>query len=202
MIELLENNEVILLMFLADELPAEDRAEVTQMLASDAGLRRELEQLSRAYEESSDGLRRLDEANPIHAGAQAVGVRHVMHAIRQRLDKPAPVPGRVRETRKLHYPWWAYPAAAAAAIFLAFLTWWGNHEGSAGLYDDGPARLPFVRNHDGRDDGVYALMPNDPNAKLAEELENTFKTHNDPDSALLALRDAPRMADLGSDSDE
>lgn len=191
MIESLENNEVILLMYLANELPSEDQAEVTQMLASDANLRAELRRLRSAYEGFEDRLRRLDALSAPTESSENYAVRRVMRAVCRQLATPRIVETPVVEPRKLHYPWWAYPTAAAAAILLAFLTWWGNHGGTPGAYDDRPSRPPFVRN-----------VSDDPNLKLAEEVERTFKTNNDSDIALLALRDdSPRLGDLG-DTDE
>src|SRR5690349_24514678 len=55
MLQRLENNESVLLMYLAGELPAEDRAEVEQQLAADAGLRATLERLR----ETNDALARV-----------------------------------------------------------------------------------------------------------------------------------------------
>lgn len=195
MIELLENNEVILLMYLADELPPVDRAEVTQMLASDASMRAALDQLRFAYEGAQKGLRTLDASSGPTQSSENAAVRRVMRAVCRQLAAPPVVQTPVVEPRKLSYPWWAYPTAAAAAILLAFLTWWGNHGGMPGGYDDRPMHpSPYAH-----------IVPDDPNLKLAEEVERTFKTNNDPDIALLALRDdAPRVGDqdFGGDPDE
>ena len=48
LLQQLENNEAILLMYLADELGADDRREVEQMLRGDAGLAAELDELRAA----------------------------------------------------------------------------------------------------------------------------------------------------------
>jgi len=56
----LENNEAILLMYLAGELPEEDRVEVEQMLASDAALRAELLELAALQDELTGVLARAD----------------------------------------------------------------------------------------------------------------------------------------------
>ncbi len=179
MIESLENNEVVLLMYLANELPPVDRAEVTQMLASDANLRATLRQLESAHDGIEKGLRRLDASAHHAASAEDAAVRRVLRAMTRQLATPARIVSTpVSEPRRLTYPWWTYPTSAAAAILLAFLTWWGNHGGMPASYDDRPFHSPVVRN-----------IADDPNLKLAEEVERTFKTNNDPDIALLALRD-------------
>ncbi len=51
-IQELENNEALLLMYFTDELPVDDRAEVEQMLASDAGMRAALAEIASAYSAS------------------------------------------------------------------------------------------------------------------------------------------------------
>ena len=55
-LEKLENNEFILLMYLADELPAEDKAEVDQLLATDRGLRAQWVELRAAQSGFSERL--------------------------------------------------------------------------------------------------------------------------------------------------
>ena len=56
----LENNEAILLMYLGNELPDQDRVEVEEMLASDARLRAELENLRLTQQLAWDALGSLD----------------------------------------------------------------------------------------------------------------------------------------------
>ena len=78
----LENNDAVLLMYLAGELPAEDRAEVERMLAVDAGLRQNLERLRQTYAWVAGALGRQDRA-VAPAVPQAVAVRRVGRAMRQ-----------------------------------------------------------------------------------------------------------------------
>jgi hypothetical protein len=124
LLQQLENNEVILLLYLADELPAEDRAEVEQMLAVDGNLRLELERIRAAQGSVMADLRRLDAIIPPPV-SEAVASRQVSRAMKQwQVDRlthqPAPV-----ERSGLRYPWWTYPAASAAAIVLAIIVGWG-----------------------------------------------------------------------------
>ena len=54
------NNESLLLMYIADELPAEDRADVDQMLAGSPTMQAELEAIQAAYLGVTDSLRSAD----------------------------------------------------------------------------------------------------------------------------------------------
>jgi len=124
----LENNDAVLLMYLAGELPAEDRAEVERMLAVDAGLRQNLERLRQTYAWVAGALGRQDRA-VAPAVPQAVAVRRVGRAMRQwHARRLAAAPPREQAGTSLRYPWWAYPLAAAASVVIAFLVWWGNTE--------------------------------------------------------------------------
>lgn len=129
------NKESLLLLYLAEELSAEDRAQVERMLAGDAGLRADLEKLGGAFEVFETGMARLD-ARPLPA--ESVMVRSIGGAMRQRMAE------RMFETarsaapaaqRGLRYPAWAYPVAAAAAVLIAFLGYWGHQP-------DGSAKIP------------------------------------------------------------
>lgn len=123
----LQNNEAVLLMYLSGELPGEDHAEVEQMLAADASLRAELEEVRLAKAGSDAALGKLDRIArlPVKQDAAMRQVRRLMARWNvERLAKiPVPVPARSRRL-----PWWSYPIATAAAVLLAFLTYWGNKE--------------------------------------------------------------------------
>ena len=125
LLQQLENNEAVLLMYLADELPAEDRLEVEQHLAGDANFRRELDRASHPAVTESAALR------------QANRVVRAEIARRSLLPKPVATP------RGLRYPWWSYPLATAASVLIAFLVWWGNHteHGGQQFGKTGPAPI-------------------------------------------------------------
>ncbi len=121
----LEANES-LLMYLADELPANDRAEVEQRLANDPALREALDDLRSAQALVHERLRADDAAMPLPVSS-TVAVRHVSRAIRQwQVDRLTAPVIEVETLKGLRYPLWVYPTSAAAALFLAFLVWWGN----------------------------------------------------------------------------
>jgi hypothetical protein len=143
----LENNEAVLLMYLADELPPEDRAEVARMLAADAGMRAELERMREAYDGFAGAMPALDRATRLPV-PEAVGVRRVVREMRQwQTRRLARLPASPPDIG-LRYPWWAYPLAAAASIVNAYLVWWGHA--------DRPERLAEVA--DGRP-GRYGVLP-------------------------------------------
>ena len=121
----LENNEAILLMYVADELSAEDRAEVEQMLSSDAGMRAELERLVAVREAAIAAIASADEATRLPVG-ENVAVRRVMRMMRQWQIDHAQAPPPEESVSELRFPWWSYPLTTAAAVLIAFLVWWGN----------------------------------------------------------------------------
>jgi len=115
--------EGILLLYLADELGAEDRAEVEQRLLCDAGMRAELEALRDSQELLHTRLASLDAASPL-AGVEAAAVQSVSKMMRQRLARPEPVCAPQPPVAIPRLPRWAYPAAAVAAIaVIAGVTW-------------------------------------------------------------------------------
>jgi anti-sigma factor RsiW len=139
MLQHLENNESVLLMYLAGELPAEDRAEVEQQLAADAGLRATVERLR----ETNDALTRvLTEADGVmlpsatEAARRSAAVRRVSRAmVKSRMEQESAAAAaaeaaaaeraRSRRLRRLRIPGWAYPLATAAMILIAWVAYWG-----------------------------------------------------------------------------
>jgi anti-sigma factor RsiW len=206
MLESLENNEVILLMYLAGELPPVDRQEVEQMLAGDGGLRRELETLQAAQGVLHGGLARLDQIEPL--SNQATLTRRIGRAMRQHfVDRAAQA--RTPARAKAGFPWWAYPTAVAAAIFLAFTLWvisfnFGSHhslvvypanDGAVAIVTSGgslPATAPSTTD----------VQPAPTPAQLAQELENSFGGGTEKeDNQMVALQVDPQPA-LGGDLNE
>lgn len=125
----LENNEAILLMYLADELSAVDRAEVEQMLDSDAGMRAELDRLRAMRDETVAGLAGLDAGARLPV-SERVAVRRATRMMRQWQIDHAHAPPPQSPLRELRFPWWSYPLTTAAAVLIAFLVWWGHRSES------------------------------------------------------------------------
>src|SRR5687768_18582554 len=78
----LENNEAILLMYLADELSAEDRAEVEHMLGSDGGMRAELERLRALHDGTTAAIGAADAGARLLV-SEGVGVRRATRRMGQ-----------------------------------------------------------------------------------------------------------------------
>jgi anti-sigma-K factor RskA len=117
----LENNEAILLMYLAGELPAEERAEVEQMLANDAGLRTLLAALT-ALQSDVDGVLAKADSTMLLPRREAA-VRRVSRAVAAAQAKPveAGAPADDHAAARFRVPWWAYPIAAVAAVIVGMV---------------------------------------------------------------------------------
>jgi hypothetical protein len=179
----------LLLMYLADELSAGDRAEVERTLAGDVGLRAELEQLRQTQSWLESALAASDAAAAT-AGpmpSQAVAVRRVGQAVRrwhaERLARPPADAGRRgRDSSSvliaLFRRQWMYPAAAAAIVVMAFLANWSSR----------PIPTETVFDPPDRPGG----------GAVDERPEPVSPPGNDPYVQLLALAAEPRaeMVDL------
>lgn len=186
MTERLDNNEHVLLMYLADELCPEDRREIEQMLAVDAGLRNELQRLEDGQQAVFEGLWRLDQASPM-AASEAAAVRRVSAEIRRRLAKPQTIPGeRIADPRRRSL-WWVYPTAAAAVVILAAALWMPRHDNT---------RRPIVSIGGVSRDYGYGY-PYGAVAQLYEDSWDPIERADDPDvrapsDELLAMSESPR----------
>ncbi len=117
----LENNEAILLMYLADELPPQDRAEVEQMLASDAGFRGELEILRQTQQLAYDALETLDDATrPAVPRIVVLGqVSRLIHEWIGQKRHPTEATAAIRQSM----PWWRISLSSAAALLVIYYCW-------------------------------------------------------------------------------
>lgn len=114
------NNEALLLMYLAGELPGEHRSRIEQMLAGDAGLRRELEAMREAHADVDAALRSADASQRLPASAAARRFGRQVRSWHARRAAELPVE---QPRRGLRIPGWAYPIATAAGVVLAFAGW-------------------------------------------------------------------------------
>jgi hypothetical protein len=124
-LEKLENNEAVLLMYLSGELSDEDRDEVEQMLASDAGLRTELESLRSAIEFSDQSLSDLD-AHHRPAVPEALALRQIMRLMEDWSEnRRQPVLTYSNDRPRRTIPWRKISYAMAASMLVVVYVWAG-----------------------------------------------------------------------------
>jgi len=120
----LQSDEAILLMYIADELPAADRAKIETRLDSDANLRARLAELRSLRDTVNTSLAHLDRVSPLpsdQAAARRIAREMRRHQIELAVRPAMETPARARRS----LPTWVYPMAAAAAIFFIFVGLWG-----------------------------------------------------------------------------
>jgi hypothetical protein len=150
----LENNEAILLMYLAGELPEEDRVEVEQMLASDPALRAELADLAALHDELTGVLAQADgSGDQPRREAVVRQVSRAMTAARLQPIRTNSAPAQAARFR-LRIAWWAYPIAAAALLVVGIML----------LSDNRPVNLPSP--HPDRGPYVQEIIEQQPTAQI------------------------------------
>ncbi|HSV14790.1 MAG TPA: hypothetical protein VLI90_11055 [Tepidisphaeraceae bacterium] len=193
LLQQLQNNEAVLQMYLADELPADDRIEVEQMLATDPGLRAVLEDLRLAQDLVIGSLRKLDQATPL-AVSTPVAARQMSRLIKQwqvdRLERQAAAPIK----QKFRLPAWAYSAATAAAVLVAVVVWWGMKSDVPGEpHRDEPQQYTFE--DDPSFQVVRSLVNQDDAASgIAEaEQEASALARSDDSSSILSFESSDNV---------
>jgi hypothetical protein len=117
----LENNEAILLMYLGNELGAQDRAEFEQVLASDASLRGEMEILRQTQQLAFDALQSLDAVTRPPVSPMAAQ-RRVWQLVREWADRRRrPGANVFRAQQQLR--WRRISIAAAASLLVGSYIW-------------------------------------------------------------------------------
>jgi anti-sigma factor RsiW len=128
LLQQLENNEAVLLMYLAGELTETDRAEVDQMLAGDAALRLSLAELVSMQDQMSAAFAQADGA--LHLSRRESAVREVSRAINNAkvtaLQNPKSNAQPQRSRARI--PFWAYPVAAAAMLVIGIMIFTSSHQ--------------------------------------------------------------------------
>lgn len=127
----LESNEAVLLLYLAGELPEQDKAEVEHLLQRDSGMRDQLEHLQSTMAFVEQEFISAD-ASVSAASTDAV-IRSTLRAMRQwRATGISRTPITPEPQTSLPMPWWCYPLAAAASILLALAAWVASIEPEMG----------------------------------------------------------------------
>jgi anti-sigma factor RsiW len=123
--QLQDNREPVLLLYLANELSPEDRAELERILTTDASLRHELESLRTLQSEVAEGLEALDAATPLRT-SQEISTRRVVREMRRvQLELVTRAPMQLEASSFRAWPRWVYPVAAVAAMIIIVLGLWG-----------------------------------------------------------------------------
>ncbi len=203
LVQQLENNEAILLMYLAHELGPEDQRDVEQMLARDAAMRGELERLREAQQRVMAQLAALDHSTPLPV-ASSVAVRQVSRLMKQwqvdRLTRRSESPVK----SGLRLPWWAYSAASAAAVLIALLVWWGmrpdkpfrdNEVATVTTQELAPSDSP---SEDSSQKVEWAFAAGDENGSIADAEKEASALARRPDDASIA--DSIFLTDSSQDS--
>lgn len=188
LVQQLDSNESLLLMYAADELPAEDRLEVTQMLDSDAGMRAELAAVQNGLARVYDSLGELDSMTRLPMTASSA-VRRLGPALATLEARRATAPLPAAARRGLAYPWWFYPSASVAAIAIAAVVWWGvRSEDStpAGTGDSTVAQRDPDRS-DFRNSEVPGIDPTDSAIADAETQASALSRRGDVQSVTSSI---------------
>jgi anti-sigma factor RsiW len=207
LLQQLENNEAVLLMYLAGELPAEDRAEVEQLLANDGGLRAELARLRDAERAFALALEEADARSApaaTEAPRRAAAVRSVSRAIAEyhaerraaaaRDAASAASNGSEWSLRRLRLPGWMYPFAAAAVLLIGWVGYWGFTTNSSSSRDKGMAvNLPTVGRSIDEGTASALLTSLDPDTTDRQALASTGAEDPGIDDLAAVLRAIGQM---------
>lgn len=195
----LQTNEAILLMYLADELPAHERAEVEQMVAADAALARELENLRQAHELAMNSLRSLDAATR-PAVPEAMALRDVSRLIQEWSDRQAQAEPEAPLVIHRPMPWRRIGIAAAAAVLVGYYVW--------AVYQ--PMKVPqdnrmVQEDYDPYGPGVPDTPP--PPRELTDQeklaqLSNSLDDSMSDDASNLHVAEVASIIPPGNDSDQ
>jgi hypothetical protein len=124
LLEQLPDDHSVLLMYLADELPAGDRELVENRLNKDSEFRAALENLRDTQEQIAAELGAVDRAHPAAAREQSA-LRQTCRQIRQWQTDRAREAAAAAPAQTSRGLWWLYPAAAGVAAILIYTIWWG-----------------------------------------------------------------------------
>lgn len=175
MVEQLDNSSALLL-HLAGELPAEERAELERRLAADPALAAQLDELHMAQSALEHAMSTLDAADPLPGEAAAVA--RITRAMRQHKVRPSLVayrPATVHRSFWQRVPRWSYPLTAAAAIALVYVGWWT-------LKPINPPTIAFHNPHSNQTGSVTTtvepVLASESDESMVLGLENNLRTPN------------------------
>jgi anti-sigma factor RsiW len=175
-----DNDEQLLLLYMADELSPADRAELDARLGRDPALAQKLDRLASIQLEIEARLERLDRS--VGAVRADVIARQIGRELRQRLASPkVQLPSRSAPPRHRMLPW-LIPSGIAAAFVVGMFAWMHHramvNEFAFNRPPEPPASRPIER---------QTTLPTDSEANLAL-LESSF--NSDDDTRALARVDS------------
>ncbi|HZZ42222.1 MAG TPA: hypothetical protein VFE58_04750 [Tepidisphaeraceae bacterium] len=163
------DRDSILVLYAAEELSSDDQNRADAMLRADPQMRADLEALRASMIQTDAALQHADQTQRLPVDPRIMQ-RHVSRMIHQwQFTRPDAPPTMAQKVVGLKFPWWSYPATAAAAIFLAFLVWWGNtpmHSDLGAVADSSQVQQQLQ---------VDDQPAPDDNQQIADELEQSFK---------------------------
>jgi anti-sigma factor RsiW len=199
-IEKLKDDQALLLMYLADELPGAERDKINRRLGAEPALLSQLSHLRSAHATFVTAMGFLDRstAAPVPTDAAvARASRLVRQWTTQRLARPA-APLR---SKSASVAWWYYPLAAAAAVIIAVTVSVLHHQrvnNIAQTPGDSPsANAPIVAENNNQNqppqnqeapapatdaaspDAAIAELPADQQEQLLNSLDSTTADEND-----------------------
>jgi len=186
-LEQLESDQAVLLMYLADELSRSDRAQVDHRLSSEEKLRAELAAITADYAAVTEAMDRMDVQTPVRISADAAAGR-VGRMMRQWTTGRLARPVMIIEPKKMPLPWWCYPLVSAACIAIAVTVWSiyrNDYHLNDGFHDaivrSGAPTDPDA--HNGADapptDGLANATPSSPSSPTALPSSATADSQDD-----------------------
>jgi hypothetical protein len=192
LLQQLENNEAVLLMYLAGELPEEDRVEVEQMLSIDANLRAELESIRQAQARINALIRDADATGRLPMRAE-VASRRVGRAMQQWfIDQDQREPQTEETASTPRMPTLAYASAAAVLLLIGYVAWWGLRSDGP-MLRNGQEYAPLVEGVPADDQLVYDLTHSF--ASADELLDPEGQRLAQMEMQLVALTSLPEQVD-------
>jgi len=182
--------QAILLLYLADELSAQDRRTVEQRLAADADLARQLQSLRDLYDSCREAMsaQETGRQEALEAAAARSSSR-LMHRWAEQRRRPRTAV--LEAARSIH--WLRYGFAAAALFLLSCSLWWSYHR-SPVLPGPGPA--PVVMDDDSREklslvlDSMEASATDDSSDR---QIATTIAKAEETDLSVDAMVELPRV---------
>ena len=126
MLRQLKDHSAAAMLYLAGELPPEDRLEFERMIAGDAALAAEVENLRGLEDQIKKALVRLDAVSPLAMTPSAAAGQTSRAMVRWMALRSQPA-SLEKPVGKLRWAFWTYPLAAAALVTIVLGIWWRHH---------------------------------------------------------------------------